>query len=486
MRNISKIAIISLLSVAMIWSCTKKKEDWKPNPPFKGLEIATNIISINPNVDTVLTFASGTSITIPAGSIVKTDGTPVTGKYDLLYREFHDAMDIFLSGIPMSYDSLGQKYTFQTAGMFEIDARAGEEKLRIADDKTIDVKLGSKYRGDNYSFYNLNPETGSWEWMNLPKAEVNKEKVDAQAAIQTKKPQLFMGDEYFALSYMAFLDIYLGNDRDKIYQQRDSKVIKAKLEAYKFKMYGLPAVGELKFGKGYYHPIEMLWKDTDGKKFPTWTKDFFLEWGKNAKNEWDYVNCFFRSLGNNKYEVTYMKEKKVFKKTMEAIIPLKNLLRLPANEWEKRYDDAMAELAAEQAKIDVMAETFRAFSLNKLGTYNYDALMKMDNWFPIAPTFTLSEVPKTTNDVIIIFGDNSGYIQLKANELAEFMRINPESGHRILMLLPNNEIGVYPVSALKELDVETLRSQQKPQVAFNLESYKVEDAVALREFLGFK
>src|SRR5690242_3550896 len=45
--------------------------------------------------------STGTNIQIPANALVDKDGFPVTGDVQLLYREFHHAEDILLSGIPM-------------------------------------------------------------------------------------------------------------------------------------------------------------------------------------------------------------------------------------------------------------------------------------------------------------------------------------------------------------------------------------------------
>ncbi|NJN77433.1 MAG: hypothetical protein HC803_03155 [Saprospiraceae bacterium] len=63
------------------------------------------------------------------------------GKVDISYREFHDAAAIIASGIPMT-NSEGDKY-METAGMFEINGSQNGQEVGIADDKEIEVKMGS-------------------------------------------------------------------------------------------------------------------------------------------------------------------------------------------------------------------------------------------------------------------------------------------------------------------------------------------------------
>ena len=134
---------LSMLALAITFAscCHKKVKLWQPNPPYPGLEIKMSKFTINAGRDTILVLSNGTSITIPAGTMVNSEGVAVTGTYDLLYREFHDAVDIMLAGIPMDFNSMGQNRTLQTAGMFEIDALQNNNKLKIADGKDIDVRF---------------------------------------------------------------------------------------------------------------------------------------------------------------------------------------------------------------------------------------------------------------------------------------------------------------------------------------------------------
>jgi len=486
MNSKRSIQLVLLLGAIIFMSACKKEKQWQPNPPYPGLEVKMTNYTINSSKDTILLLSNGTSISIPANAMVTSDGKTINGSYEFGYREFHDAIDIMLSGIPMEISSMGAKRTLQTAGMFEMKAEQNGAKLKIADSKKIDIRFASRYPGTNYSFFYMNPERGEWEWADLPEAEINQQKIDAMNALDAKAPKVMLGDKYFIINFDRFLDIYFNDDYDRIYKNRKSKLIRQKLEGYKFKIYDAMIEGEVRFLRSYYQPSEMLWKDIDGKNFPSWTRDFERDWKKDSKGQWYITNYSFTSLGNNIYQVNYSVGAKSFSKKMEAVIPLSSILKLSADQWQQQYDEAMQKLKEEQAKVDLMAETYRSFSVNRLGMYNFDCLLKgLDEWTKVNASFTLNSKPSTEGKVIIILGDNSGYINVKPTDYGA-MRINPKSGHRILMLMANQQLGIFPANKLVSINIDSLKALPSPSYTFNFEVQKVADAVEFRKILGFK
>lgn len=486
--NTKRLIQLAALFAALFFvnACKKEPKLWIPSPPYPGLEIKLSSYTINAGKDTVLVLSNGTAISIPAGALLTAEGKVVTGTYELLYRELHDAVDIFLAGIPMEFNSIGQNRVLRTAGMFELDAEQDGVNLRIADDKRINIRFASRYPGSDYSFFYLNPQKGAWEWVDIPEIEINQQKVDAIKVLSAKFPEIFLGDKFFVINFDRFLDIYLNNDYEKIFNARkNDKAFKHKLEEYGFKLYNADIEGELVFLKSYYHPAEMLWKDIDGKVFPKWINDFKYDWVKDSQGQWTRANYSFISLGNNQYSVSYKNGKENFSKRMEAIMPLAHILKYPARKWQQQYDEAIETLKVEQEKIDLMAETYRTFSINRLGTYNFDCLLKgLDEWTKVNASFTLSEKLAEGN-VIIILGDNSGYLTVKPEGFGS-MRINPSSGHRILMILPDQQLGLFPISNQNAISIDSLKAATNPALTFKLEAKKITEAGAFREMLGFK
>ena len=140
------------------------------NPPIAGVDIPYEIYSVNTNKARVITTQNGTRIFIPANAFVRSDGK-TAGKVELKYREFHDPVDFFVSGIPMTYDSAGQEYTFESAGMFEMRAyeqvmsekkAAKRDELMLSPGKEIEVELFSKVKVGNFNVYYLDEQQKNW------------------------------------------------------------------------------------------------------------------------------------------------------------------------------------------------------------------------------------------------------------------------------------------------------------------------------------
>ncbi len=128
----------------------------KVNPPIPQAQKAFASYTVNANKGGVYEYGNGSKITIPERAFVYEDGSEVTGEVELKYREFHDFIDFFLSGIPMEYDSAGQEFQLESAGMMEIYAEQNGQPLRINSAKDIDVQLVSDIQVDgNESAYNL-------------------------------------------------------------------------------------------------------------------------------------------------------------------------------------------------------------------------------------------------------------------------------------------------------------------------------------------
>ncbi len=133
--------------------------------PIKDLEKKFTTYEIDASTGGVIKHTTGSELTIPANAFVRPDGTPATGKVNVRYREFHDAVDIFLSGIPMNYDSSGVKYQLESAGMMEVYANQAGEELSLAKDKSLDMALKNdikKEKNQAYNIYELDPKSKRW------------------------------------------------------------------------------------------------------------------------------------------------------------------------------------------------------------------------------------------------------------------------------------------------------------------------------------
>ncbi|NQY06596.1 MAG: hypothetical protein HRT68_10535, partial [Flavobacteriaceae bacterium] len=169
MRIFTLIALVFLLVGA---SCKKteatKEVDCIPEDdltnlafnlqsPVKNHNLKVTSVAFYPTKDSTIVFNSGSEISIPEHAFIRKDGTPVTGKVKLKFREFPTAIDTYFSGIPMKYGD----YQFESAAMCEITAE--DPDIMIAPGKSIQVSLASTIDNqEEYKQYLLDQETGEW------------------------------------------------------------------------------------------------------------------------------------------------------------------------------------------------------------------------------------------------------------------------------------------------------------------------------------
>ena len=115
-----------------------KEEEAKPciAPPIKGLNVHYTTYKVIAEKGATLDYKTGSKIIIPKNAFTDSNGNLLKGEVELRYREFHDAVDFFVSGIPMTYDSAGVKYQFESAGMVEVLAYQNGKQVNMAPKKS--------------------------------------------------------------------------------------------------------------------------------------------------------------------------------------------------------------------------------------------------------------------------------------------------------------------------------------------------------------
>lgn len=133
--------------------------------PFPELDVPYEDFLIDNTKDTNIQFSTGSVIAIPANAFKSADGSEIDKqKVNLKYREFHNPYDLFVSGIPMEYDSAGVNYTFETAGMIDVMAFDGDKELILKDDKSLEISMLSDNTDIDFNVYDLDEETGVWSY----------------------------------------------------------------------------------------------------------------------------------------------------------------------------------------------------------------------------------------------------------------------------------------------------------------------------------
>jgi len=134
-------------------------------PPIKAAVIPYSKYEVNSGVNNQITHKSGTKINIPPSAFVDSAGNPITGEVEIRYREFHDIGDLFLSGIPMTYDSAGHQYHFESAGMIDIKGFQNDKEVFIAPGKKLSVEMKSEDKRDKFNSYALDTVKKKWNYL---------------------------------------------------------------------------------------------------------------------------------------------------------------------------------------------------------------------------------------------------------------------------------------------------------------------------------
>ncbi len=160
---------ILILAVSTLLFLNQKDEKISKDSSILALKSEANQLqefSVNVSKDTTLLFNTGSLIKIPENIFVDAQGNAITGLVELKYREFHNVGEIILAGIPMTYDSAGSGYHFESAGMFELNAFQNGMPVFIANDKSIEVRLASLDKnGTKFNQYYLDPASQKWNYI---------------------------------------------------------------------------------------------------------------------------------------------------------------------------------------------------------------------------------------------------------------------------------------------------------------------------------
>ncbi len=462
-------------------------------PPIASLDKAFTNYTIDASKGGEITYETGSTVSIPANAFKDSLGNTVTGKVNIMYREFHDATDILLSGIPMQYqDTTGKNQVFQTAGMLEIRAQQNGKDIFLQEGKSVGLRTASFQEDDGYNFYFLDEENRQWQEQGKPNSEVNTEKVALLKDIEKRKPVKFpySANEYFVFEYMDFLDIYLKNEYHEIKNRRQDPTIRKKAKDYGLATYSFKPYKQVKYNGREYPAGQILWRFTDKKRrFPKWVDDLSY-WKDTVK---------FTYYGANKYGLL-LEDVETGKKLyaeLEAVMPIKFLLRHSPTYWQNNYETTLAALEEEEKEAQKMAGIYRSFNVNQMGIYNYDYLMKDESSIMITARFDIDWPQVEKKDFATEMINKSVYMILSDNRT--LIKYDEHSWERF-MLLPNQEltmfaivsdseqswIQLFPKEKYGKIDFESLRGVVSPEYFFDFddEKIKIESAQDIRNILA--
>ena len=132
--------------------------------PIKNADIPFKDYLIDGEKGDTLFYQTGSIIIFPPNSFIDKDGNTIKGNVKVKYREFTNPIDFYLSGIPMSFDSLGKQYTFESSGMCEIHAYKDGLPVLVNPKNKPQINIVTQNASSEHNLYYL--DTNQHKWVN--------------------------------------------------------------------------------------------------------------------------------------------------------------------------------------------------------------------------------------------------------------------------------------------------------------------------------
>ncbi len=440
--------------------------------PFGNLNPKYVNFTFNAEEGNIFDYETGTRIEIPPNIWSDSAGNEVKGAIGIKYREFHDAYDIFLAGVPLSYDSAEMNNNLSTAGMFEIKAFKDSMEVFIKQGKSMKVSLTTYTEEPNYNFYSLNEKSENWEYKGYNAPIVNPKIKEIDDSITKLKPKFDynFGKDYFALDYYAILDVYFNvKPRGNVNKYYKNKTPKRKAEKYGLTFSGIYGTWQqLKFEGKRHFACEIVWKNISGKTIPNWVNI--------KKYQTDNRLIKLTPLGNNQYNMTvvdrYYEAKKKFIFKVEAITTLNKVFKIKPAEWRKKYDKVMEEIEEQQKRKEKMASVVRVFDVNRTGFHNWDRVYNAEEKFYVNGNFKFdkdNDIEEKNIIVCYFIDNNKSFIMMDATE--KEMILVPDSTAKLIAVLSDNKAAVFNSRDYNKINFQKLKNEKN--YTFDMKSISV-------------
>lgn len=450
-----------VVATLLLTNNPEQKTETAVKPPIESLDIQDQKFSVDASRDTVLIAESGSQIKIKANSFVNKNGNPITGIVDINYREFHDVGDIFLSGIPMTYDSAGTQYHFESAGMFEIRGFQHEEVF-ISDASPINILLASKQEGERFNIYKLDDKSGDWSYLGKDTAGKKTEQQFAEAkldSVQIPKTE-----------NTTRLEKEVERAQAKIEQvMREKPVEPRKLQE---KSHNLKIeVSEKEFPELALYKNLLFEIDKNDKTFKSELAK--ITWDNASVKKGKEQGTYLLTFRKGKDEYTFLTRPVVGEKDYPKAIEQYNkkfeeyekTLAKRKEEEEKKQKELDAELAKLMADRNaqiaataqrIAAETaqwnatrgttdiiYRSFMVSSFGIWNSDCPQNMPKGLMVSATFTDKNNNALVFNTLYLVEKGKNAVYSLYNYDYERFSFNPQSENLLLGVTKDNKIAVF-------------------------------------------
>lgn len=418
-------------------------------PPVPDADIVPDTFRFDNEKGGTFITPQGTKINVPANTFANENNVAFTGPVDMTFREFHTPIEIYRSGIPMTYDSAGVEKTFESAGMFELMAYRNGKPIEILSGKQIRVDLASKDGRAVFNDYRYDPVANNWNYLGKNVSDPLDQKKDK--------------NQDFTIAYST-----PSNDMNTTVQaERFYKPQLAQNDAYIFKVkYNTDEFPEISIYQNVLFQVDETKQKFDPELYKVnWQKTEL----KNSKISGYYILKLHRPdtsvrlyvkpvFNNNDYQKAQMAYQSASEKKNEEMQQLENRQKVAVTERE--------EAVIKNGTNDI--ESMRMVIVPVTGIYNCDRpyIAPSEEYEPCFFVAGIETKPLTINWRII--GVN---VLFTSRGDAKSIRI--EKGASVLMWLQfqNGEIGIIEPAAF------TLAIQKEKKPRFELKALNAHDAI---------
>jgi uncharacterized cupredoxin-like copper-binding protein len=337
-------------------------------------------------------YEDGSKIYFPEKAFVYEDGSTVTGEVEINFTTYNNSSAIVSSELPMSIIEDGKLEVFESAGMFTVQAKKNGKNLKLASGKTAEVVTKSTKQGE-FNFYKLAEDAKTW-------TEINQQIIATTEAPATD-----------GLSYpmdSITLDIVKPTAPRKA--SGKEMVFNLKIDQKE-----IPELAQFE---------NLMWQLDKGYEGKEWL----------FENKWDKVKI--EQIVNEPGK--YLMEINEKGKTSEVkILPV-----LMGTDFElalKNYNKEMAKYKKRLAELETTSPQFasqysRTASLQDLGTYNWDRLMKQPESMIVTARFVVPNQQLNDERVVhMISGQEKQVVNFQQNGKANF-RFSPVVENTLLCI----------------------------------------------------
>lgn len=431
---------------------TESQKSSVVNPPVNGKNIAYTSYKVHSNKGATIQHPSSSKILIPKNSFVDHKGAIVKGEIEIKYREMQNSAEIICSGIPMTYDSAGISWHFESAGMFDIKGYQNNQPIFVKENSALTVELASEKYGSGFNQYFLDTSKGKWVYLRkdqikknataivkpnetvsnntieLPKQVVDSLKAVAVSKTQTENPPVAPVKPRMASPNKSKIDLDV-----------DLREF-PELAAFKGVSWEVSESNK-NFTPEFFN---ITWHDVKIGEGPDKGKNYILtmKYGKRIEKllvspVWDGPEY---NMALKKYEEKFKAYQQALKERDEKTTMVLNELIEKQKEWEREQQARKAAEALTTSKplnASLAAGVIRVFSVNQFGIYNSDCPKKLPGSVQVEAEFVSGEAVLHPSVVYVVANGNGQIYTIGYDAFNKFPLIQ-EGEYTVVMPLRNN------------------------------------------------